>query len=184
MKSRQKKSNSPFGPERNRAGAAVFSPRTQACSSRRWQLGVPHDPRKAHDLHFIGPRRGLAGASGGALSKRPGERWLDPRKRSGSSPALAGPCSRPGAAGWSRGAPSGLLVPGTFSPTFPAVRGSQGSSWEAASSAADGCCLQGTGCSPWRTPRGAEPLSLEATRRGRQGAAWGTRVDWSRGGRR
>lgn len=92
MKSRQKKSNSPFGPERNRAGAAVFSPRTQACSSRRWQLGVPYDPRKAHDLHFIGPRRGLAGASGGALSKRPGERWLDPRKRSGFprlSPARA-----------------------------------------------------------------------------------------------
>lgn len=50
MKSRQKKSNSPFGPERNRAGAAVFSPRTQACSSRPWKLGVPQDPPKAHDL--------------------------------------------------------------------------------------------------------------------------------------
>lgn len=45
MKSRQKKSNSRFGPKaRNGAGTAVFSPRTQSGSSLRvdaWHLTEP-----------------------------------------------------------------------------------------------------------------------------------------------
>lgn len=89
MKSRQKKSNSPFGPGAQPGGGSGVQPQNSNGLSSPVEARRPTGPTEGASsplwLTSSDPGDGWLVRPAAALSKLPGGLWLDPRKQSGST---------------------------------------------------------------------------------------------------